>query len=168
MPNKLKLKKGFFKSTTEIFSGERLVGSYKASDWKNTIKCELNHKEYIFKNKGFLKPVTNIIDVINDKQIGEITYSTWKSKANISLMDKTYTWKYNSFLSTKWSISNSDGTEIYFNGSSSNGEIEVNTENNIEPLVLSGIYISNYNMQIIFISLITIFVSVMSATISRH
>ena len=168
MPNKLKLKKGFFKSTTEIFSGERLAGHLKNNDWKNIVKGELNLKQFVFKNKGFLKPVTQIIDIINDKKIGEISYSTWKSKANISLMDKTYTWKYISFLSTKWSISNPDGSEINFNGSSSNGEIEVNSENNIEPLVLSGIYISNYYMQVIFISLIAVFVSVMSVTISRH
>lgn len=168
MLHKFRLKKRLFKSKTEILSGEVNVGYFKSNDWKGSLKGELNNRQFIFKNKGFLKPVTQIIDVINDRQIGEISYSTWKSKANITLMDKSFTWKYPAFLSTKWVISDNVGTEINFNGSSSKGEIEANCDSDIEPLVLAGIYISNYYMQVIFISLIAVFVSIMSMTISRH
>jgi hypothetical protein len=61
-------------------------------------------------------------------------------------------------LNTKWSIFNSEGIRINYSGSSTNGRIESNTEDDL--LLLSGLYVTSYYRQLTIAILIAVFVPI--------
>ena len=150
----LNWKKGIFKSSYKIYSGENFVGNLKENSWTNSAEGELNEKKYSFKTKGILKQETQIIDSDNNI-IGEITYNTWMTKAQIKIQNKVINWKYDNLWSSKWSLSSSEGIEINYSGSSTKGEIESNTGD--ELILLSGLFVTNYYWQLTFIVIFVLF-----------
>jgi hypothetical protein len=142
MGNNLNWKKGVFKSKYEILSGEMPVGNLSPDSWNNNGKGELNGKTYLFETKGFFNQETRIFSADSDVPAGRIFYNTWKTKATIEYGNKTFNWKYNNAWNTKWSLFDSDGILIRYNGSFTNGEIEIKVQD--ELLILAGMYISDY------------------------
>lgn len=142
----LQWKKGIFKSTYEILSGESFIGNLRPDSWGNIGKGELNGKKYIFETKGFFNPETLINTTENNLPIGKITYNSWKTRATIECGNKAYMWKYDNAWNTKWSVSDSEGILMRYHGSFTKGDIEIKVAD--EMLILSGLYITNYFWQI--------------------
>lgn len=164
MEPKLSWKKGFFDSTYKIYSDGVVIGSLKDKTLSQSAEGEFNGKTYTFKTKGFIKQTTQIIDSQSNEIIGEIAYNSWMTKANIRILDKSINWKYDNLWNTKWSISNTEGIQINYSGSSGSGKIESNTNEGL--LLLTGLFVTNYYWQmtltIIIAAFIPIWVSVMN------
>ena len=163
MQTNLKWKKEFFSGTYNIYSKEQFIGKLKNSSFSQKAEGEINGKKYTFRTKGFFNQHTEIRDAIDNKVIGNITYNGWMTKATLSILDKKITWKYDNLWNTKWSIFDSESIEIKYSGSSSSGQINSNTDD--ELLILSGLFVTNYYWQItlvIFISLIPIWTTILN------
>jgi hypothetical protein len=146
MGNNLNWKKGVFKSTYEILSGEMSIGNLRPDSWSNNGRGELNGKTYIFETKGFFNHETRIFSAGSNVPTGRIVYNTWKTKATIEYGNKTYNWKYDNAWNTKWSLLDEEGILIRYSGSFTKGEIEIKVHD--ELLILAGLYITNYFWQI--------------------
>jgi hypothetical protein len=146
MKTSLHWKKGIFKSSYEIFSGDLPIGNLRPDTWSSNGQGELNGKKYTFEAKGFFNLETLISTPGSNMPIGKITYNSWKTKAIIEYGNKTFNWKYENLWNTKWSISDSDGILMRFSGSLTKGVIELEVQD--ELLILSGLYITNYFWQI--------------------
>lgn len=146
MKTNLNWKKGFFKSTYEIFNFSMTVGKLKQKTWSLSADGELNGKMFFFKSKGFFKHKTEIIDTAKNTIIGEVSYSSWKHKATIEYSGKTMEFKFINFWNTKWNLYDSNGTIISYSGNSFKGTIESEGQN--EMFVLAGLYIACYFWQI--------------------
>jgi hypothetical protein len=151
-------KKGVFKSTYEILSGEMFIGNLRPDSWSNDGKGELNGKKYIFVTKGFFNQETMIINPNTNLRAGKITYNTWKTKATIEYDGKVFFWKYDNGWNTKWSITDSATLLVRYHGSFTKGEIEISSYD--ELLILTGLYITNYFWQISSIVTFTAFLPV--------
>jgi hypothetical protein len=151
-------KKALFKETYELFSNGLLAGILKESIWKHRAYGELNDTKLNFKTTGFFKQVTQIFDKNTNLIIGKISYNSWMTKATIEYNNEIAYWKYDNLWNTEWSISDSDGSTIEYQGSSSNGTIEYETQNDI--LILSGLFVSNLYLQITIIIFIIVFFTI--------
>ena len=158
METKLNWKKGIFKETFEIYSNGALVGTLKENIWKQIAYGELNGEKVIFKTHGYFKQETQIIDPSTNSNIGKITYNSWMTKATIEYTNKVANWKYDNAWNTKWSISNSEGVQIRYQGSSSKGTIEHQTRDDL--LILSGLFVINYYWQISIAVIIAVFIPI--------
>lgn len=161
MNSQITWKRKFFSNTTELFSGETKIGFFREYTWKQLADFEISGKLFQFKSTGFFKRETAIIDAQGNK-LGTIQFNSWHSKAIIHLNDKILTWKYDNFWNTRWSITDSTGTLINFNGSQSKGFIEPAT---IDPAIIgAGLFVTNYYWQttavIVIVALIPIITSV--------
>jgi hypothetical protein len=162
MKTTLNWKKGTFKTTYEIYTYGKVAGRLKEKSWTQSADGELNGNRYIFNSKGFFKLKTEIIDSINNTIIGKISYNSWMTKARIEYSGKVINWKYDNSWNTKWSLFDSEGAKIRYSGSSSNGKIESDMQNDM--LVLTGLYIANYNWQMTMIAVLTaVFIPIMIA-----
>ncbi len=156
-------KKGLFTSSYSIYSNNSLIGKLTEKALSQTSTGEINDKEYKFITNGFINQRTSILDKIENKKIGEIIFSNWMTKATLSIDKKTYYWRYENILNTKWRIFNAEGTEIKYNSSSTGGQIETNTDDSV--LLLSGLFVKNYYVQItiaVLAALIPIWVTVIT------
>lgn len=158
MTTKLSWEKEFFKNTYHIFSQSSEIGELENLSW-SAKRGKINGQEYLFETKGFFSQTTKITDVSKNTVIGQINYNSWKTKASIQLYNESYTWKYNNLWNTKWDItSKNDDTKIDFHWSSSKGEIKSNVQ--IGPLILIGLFITNYYWQTTTVALIAIFIPI--------
>lgn len=144
--------------TYTIYSNERIIGRIKNNCFSQSSEGELNGAKYIFKTRGLLKQHTQILDNQTNTMIGEILYNNWMTKATLSIRNKKAFWKYENMLNTKWSIFNSEGIRINYSGSSTNGRIESNLEDDL--LLLSGLYVTSYYRQMTIAILIAAFIPV--------
>jgi hypothetical protein len=151
--------KGIFSNLYQIYSNGELVGNLKNKSFTQSSKGILNGKEYIFKTNGFFKQSTDIINFSDNKVIGRIEYSNWMTKAVISINNNTFYWKYDNIWNTKWTIFNSNGTLMSFKGSSTSGQIESNLDD--APLLLSGLFVTNYYWQISATIMIVVLIPIM-------
>lgn len=159
METKLNWKKPTFKETYEIYSNGVLVGTLKDHTWKQIAYGTLNGKKVVFKTKGFFNQETRIIDPDTQSDLGKITYNSWMTKATIESAKKVASWKYDNIWGTKWSISDSEGARIRYQGLLSKGTIEHETQEDI--LILSGLFVTNYYWQILIGAFIAIGVPVL-------
>jgi hypothetical protein len=164
MKTKLKWKGGIFSNTFEIFSDGVAVGNLKENTWKQSADGELFGERYLFKTKGFFKQETQIIDANNGSFLGTIKFNSWRTRATIEYLERVVNWKYDNLWNTKWSISDFNGVQVLYEGSSSKGKIELNKQN--ELLLLAGLYITNYYWQISIAVIVAILVPVYSAILN--
>jgi len=144
METKLSWKKGILSNKCNIYSGNTIIGKLKENVFSQQLNCDINGKNYIFRKKGIFSNETQIIDEATEVQIGIMEKNIWNSKVLIKLGDKLFNWKYNNTWQTKWSVSNSDGEKINYNGIENKGDIESQIENDL--LLLSGLSVANFNM----------------------
>ncbi len=149
MKNDLTWSKGLFASVYKIYANGKQLGNLTDKPFSRTTKGTFNGKEYLFRNSGFFKQYTEIVDCSDDKVIGGIEYNTWRSKAAVSVNGRRYTWKYDNLWNTQWGLSDSDRVSVRFSSSTTKGQIEANTNDGL--LVLSGLYVKNYYLQAAFI-----------------
>jgi hypothetical protein len=164
MRTQLNWGKGIFSNTFEIFSDGVAVGNLKENTWRQSADGELFGKRYLFKTKGFFKQETQIMDANNGSLLGTIKYNYWKTKATIEYIDRVFNWKYDNLWNTKWSISDLNGVQVKYQGSSSKGKIELNEQN--ELLLLTGLYITNYYWQISIAVIVAILVPMFSTILN--
>ena len=126
---------------------------------KITSRGELNEKKYTFKTTGFFNQHTQIIENNENKIIGEITYNNWMNKATININGKKFELKYNNIWNSKWSITSLNETQISYNSSTSTGQIQSNTDN--ELLILSGLFVANYYLQMTLAILLIVFIPIL-------
>lgn len=146
MQTNLKWEKNILSNLDDkIYSNNQLIGLLRNSVFSQKTHGELNGKRYIFQTKGFLNQHTDIIDSLENRVVGEITYNSWMTKASISINDKQFNWRYSNLWNSKWSISNSEEVSINYSGRSISGQIDSNTSNAL--LLLTGLFIFNYYSQ---------------------
>jgi len=154
----LNWKKGIFADTYNIYSQGKLIGKMKNNCFSQSANGELNRMKYTFKTKGLFKHHTQIQDNQTNNIIGEIIYNNWMTKATLSIQNKKAYWKYENIWSTRWSIFNSEGIQINYSGCSTSGKIESNAEDDL--LLLSGLFVINYNWQMTIAILVAVFVPI--------
>ena len=158
MQKSLSWKKGLLSDSYRIYSNDQQIGKLKNKTFSQSSDGEINGKEYTFKTKGFIKQHTEIIDNSDNSVIGEITYNNWMTKALLSIQNKKINWKYDNIWNTKWSIYDSNGIQIKYAGSSTNGHIDSNTEDDL--LLLTGLYVTNYYWQMTIVIVIAAFLPI--------
>lgn len=151
--------KGFLSETYKIFHNGMLVGNLSEKFFSQTAHGEINEEKYIFKTSGFFRQKTQIIENKGNKMVGEITYDIWMNKAIITINGQKFGLKYDNVWNTKWSISNLNEILIKYNSSTSPGQIQSNTDNQL--LILSGLFVSNYYLQIFLAVLIIVFIPIL-------
>ncbi len=135
------------------------MGSLSNKSFSQTSRGELNEKKYTFKTTGFFNQHTQIIENNENKIIGEITYNNWMNKATININGKKFELKYNNIWNSKWSITSLNETQISYNSSTSTGQIQSNTDN--ELLILSGLFVANYYLQMTLAILLIVFIPIL-------
>ena len=158
MQTNLRWKKGLFSSSYDIYLNDKQIGKLKNNTFSQTADGELNGKKYTFKTEGFFNQHTEIIDNLENKVIGKITYNNWMTKATIIVNTKIINWKYDNLWNTEWSIFNYEGINIKYSGSSTNGQIYSNVDD--ELLLLSGLFVTNYYWQMTIAVLVAVFVPI--------
>ena len=148
----LNWRKATFRTVYEIYAYNTQIGKLKEKQWSQSAEGELNGHRYSFISKGTFKCRTRIIDSANHKVIGNISYNTWMTKATINYSDRLIQWKYNNTWNTKWSMYDHEGTKLCYRGTSSKGQIESDVDDDM--LILTGLYIANYNWQVTTIAVI--------------
>ncbi len=149
MKKNLTWSKGLFASICKIYANGKQLGNLNDKPFSRTTKGTFNGREYLFRNSGFFKQYTEIVDCSDNKVIGGIEYNGWRSKATVSVNGIKYNWKYDNLWSTQWSLSNSDGISARFNSSITKGQIDADTDDGL--LLLSGLFVKNYYLQTAFI-----------------
>jgi len=158
MQTKLRWKKHLFSNLYTIYSDGQQIGILKDKTFSQTANGLLNGKAYTFKTTGFFRQRTEIINSLENKLIGVITYNNWMTKALIFANNETINWQYDNLWNTKWSIFSSEGGIIKYSGSSTSGQIDSNIDD--ELLLLSGLFVVNYYWQMTIAVLVAVFVPV--------
>lgn len=155
--------KGLFSCTYKIFSGNTQIGALCNRSFSQTSEAEMNGKKYTFRTKGFFKQSTQVFDEF-DNFLGDIKYNSWMTKAQINIKSKYYYWKYNTAWNTKWTMLGDDKTQINAYINSFSGSIETNTED--ELAILTGLYVTNYNMQMTIAVMVAIFIPIFTSALN--
>lgn len=148
MKTSLTWTKGVFSNLYKIHANGDHIGDLKERSFSQSAKGSIRGKEYLFRMHGFFNQSTEIVDSTNNKIVGKIQYNSWRSKATITLNGKTINWKYDNVWNTQWSLSDSDGTIMKFNSSTTKGHINARLDD--ELLALTGLFVKNYYMQMAF------------------
>lgn len=82
------------------------------------------------------------------------------TKATFHINDKKYLWEYTNLWNTKWRIYDFDNVEIQYEGSSSNGNVDSNTDD--ELLLLSGLFVINYYWQMTIIIMVAVIIPIIT------
>lgn len=156
-------KRKFFSTSTNIYSGERIIGKLCENSWKQTADGECNNRHFRFKTSGVFKQVTKVYDLDEDMEIGKITYNSMMNKAEIHYPDRIIHWKYDNSWQSKWSLTDGRGKRMEFHGRTHTGFIRLEEED--ELLILTGLFITNYYQQMLVVILAAVFIPIL-ATIS--
>jgi len=81
------------------------------------------------------------------------------NKASININGQKFDLKYDNIWNTKWSISSLNETQIRYNSSTTTGQIESKTDNQL--LILSGLYVANYYLQMTLAVLLIVFIPIL-------
>ncbi len=153
----MKWKSNFFSSNYRIFEDEQEIGYLKEKTFRNTAKAQLRDTGLKFRKKGFFKDETEIFDLASDEKRGQILYNGWGSKASFMLNGQNYTLKYTNIWNTKWTVYDESGEAIInYNSSTFSGKIE--TDETDEALLLTGLFVHNYYVQISLFMMVVIVV----------
>ncbi len=154
-------KRKIFSTTSEIYSGESVIGRLKENSWTQSAKGDIHGRRYQYKTKGVFKPVTAILDSNSNAQVGRIEYNSWMTKAHIQISEHSYHWKYDNRWNTRWSLSDSEGVCMKCHGSSSKGTIEFDHDDDL--LLLTGLFVTNYYSQMAIVIMVAILVPIFAS-----
>lgn len=154
----MKWKSNFFSSSYKIFKDEQQIGNLKERVFRNTANGELNDAVLEFRKKGFFKPKTEIFDQETKEKVGQIQYDGWGAKANFELNGEQYSFKYTNIWNTQWIVYDENGESmIHYKSRTFSGHIE--TDETDDFLLLTGLYVHNYYVQIsLFIVVVVVIV----------
>ena len=154
-------KKEFFSSSYSIYSADGKIGQLNENPWKQSAEGECNNRKYLFRTRGFLKQVTEIVDPATNYSVGKIEYNAWKSRATITYLDQTFHWQYENLWQTRWSITDHRGLKVDFQGSLHKGSIE--GQDITEFQILAGLFVTNYYIQSSIVIFVAIFVPIIAS-----
>ena len=154
-------KKKFFDQVTTIHSADGEIGRLEESTWKQTAHGEINNWKFTYRTRGIFKPYTEILDPVTNHSVGKIEYNAWRSKALVTYLGQSFHWQYDNTWQTRWSITDSRGRKISFQGSPQKGSIE--GADLTEFLVLTGLYVTNYYLQTSIAIFVAIFVPIIAS-----
>ena len=146
--------KGWFSSNYELKQGEQQLGTLQKGFWNGDTTGQLRDQKVKFRKKGFFKSDMEIIDLNEDRVIGEIQFHTWSSKAEIELNGQRYQWEYKNFWNSKWRIRQNQEKMVDYKRSFSKGEINATNDN--AKLVLSGLFIANNYLEAAMITSVVV------------
>ncbi|MBE0649362.1 MAG: hypothetical protein IH595_00845 [Bacteroidales bacterium] len=153
METYLNWKREFFSNRYSIYAGNRSVGELKCASFSRKATATLFDKKYSFKTKGFFKEYTLVYE--DNKLVGKINH--WGNKQPRTLFEDMHIkWQYDNKSKTQWSVFDSNGMSIKYNGTRSKGSIEVRTDNYL--IVLCGLFVSHYYWQAILAAVVVIFI----------
>ncbi|HKL09286.1 MAG TPA: hypothetical protein VJ896_10970 [Bacteroidales bacterium] len=162
MYNSYHWKKRIFSDTYRVYSLNQQTGELRNRTFSASADGEINGKRYTFRTKGFFKQQTEIIDHSDHSVVGKITFNSWMTKAYITINGREYTWKYQNVWNTRWSISGNGVGHITYKGTSTGGQIETSTDDDL--LLLTGLYVTNYYRQTTLLVLVAVFVPIIAAS----
>ncbi|MBN1143833.1 MAG: hypothetical protein JXA72_05395 [Bacteroidales bacterium] len=145
--------------TYNLFRNEREIGHLKINPFSGNARVIINTNEYHFKTTGIWKQNSRIIDPSDKKLIGTIQYDIWKSEATVSVDQKVLCWKPQSTRNSIWSLLDDERMISYKQHSSTKGQIESNTED--ELLVFCGLFIKSHFWQRTVTSLVVVLICCM-------
>lgn len=166
MQQKIRWKKKPFTNSYSIYSNNQLIGKLNERTFSQTANGEFEDKKYIFRTSGFINKHTSITDRDRNRIIGVISFGNWMTKATLSINNKTYYWRYDNFFSTSWRIYNAEGIMIKYTGYSTGGQIDTNTDDPI--LLLSGLFVNNYFMEMTIIVIAAVLIPIWIAVINSR
>ncbi len=146
---KINWKKGLFSSKYELFSQNKKIGELNEEMFSRTAIGKLNNSRVKFRKKGVFSSETEITDLNLNSNIGQIKFNAWGNKAEINLNGKKLGWKSDSFWGKKWSVLENGQPIVKYDSSTFKGEID--SKINDEVLLLAGLFVFNYYMQMIII-----------------
>jgi len=159
-------KRNWLNGNLQLFVDGIQKGALTFEMWRSNAYTLFEDKDYAFENKGFWQSTTTVTDRKTNEPVAIINYDSWKSKAIISLKSGgQYEWKATSSWRSQWSVSNHEGTNIYYQASGNTGAISTDIDN--ELLIISGLFIKQiYNKKAAVI--IACLVPIMTTAITRH
>jgi hypothetical protein len=134
-----------FRKQFEIYRDNIITGKLRKEDWSGKIGGELNDKKIVFETKGFFVHKTQIINIEDKSEIGQVNYHKWKAKSTIKYNNKEYQVQFDNFFRSKWSVSNENGILIKYHSHGFTGTIISYTKDEI--LILTGFFIRNFLKQ---------------------
>ena len=146
MNTELSWKTRLFSSTWNIYRKGWEVGFIKMPlpFFARKGVAEIDGKKYEFQEKQYLRLEANteIIDVDEDRVVGKIKFDEDDVKALIKIDNDVFEWKYKTLWKNEFTVHNSEGISISYNGSWSglSGQIETNGSDDAAK-ILSGLYI---------------------------
>lgn len=127
-----------------IFRDRIVAGILKISLWKGDAYGELNGYMLRFKNKGFWKNDTRILDIEGTKESGSISYNFWKGTASIIFEGERYLWQYRSWWKGSWRVSRGEEVIDFTTTGFWKSEGVVEMEGLSPALVLTGLFIQSH------------------------
>jgi hypothetical protein len=145
METQLSWKTKLFRNRFEIYRDNILTGKLRKENWSWKVKGELNERKIMFETKGFFRHKTQIINLDDNYEIGQVNYHKWKAKSTIEYNNKEYKWQFDNFFRTRWSVSNENGVLIKYHSHGFYGTINSYTKDEI--MILTGLFIRNFLKQ---------------------
>ena len=140
--------KGNFSKTFDIISNNKHLGRLVGNSFSNSAELMIDGKKYLYRTNGFSRQKTSILNLSDSKLAGEVLFNVWMTKAEIRLNNERYFLKFDNLMNTRWTISNSEGSIINYQGNSSGkGSIVSNADDNL--LVATGLFVANHYWQAI-------------------
>ena len=169
MVKTIEWKKKLFGDDYTLFENNSMIGELKYNSFKGKAHGELHGKQFDFSNKGFLKQNTWISETNQEGMISNIKFDSWRTMAEIIYLGKKYIWKSESAWESSRVIICADRPILRITGGSTKGNIELFEEVD-EMLVLASLYLCNYYLVIMLvtISMILVTVSQMIIATNRH
>lgn len=148
----IRWKKGHFSNIYLIFKNDREVGHLTQKYFSQNAEGRLNETQLIFKSSNPFCQKVEILDQ-NRKSLGLIKYNLWKTEAELQLNGKVYRCKMDGLFKFSLSIYHEHAELFKFEGSSTKGVVK--GEEIEDEMILSGLYLMNYYIEL-FVSIVLI------------
>jgi len=153
----------FFSSQTDIYKGDRKVGSLRQRCFRREISASILGERIVFRSQGLFSRNVAIWKASTKQKVGEIRFQTWGCGSEIMLDEgkKKYQWKYSNLWNTRWELSYENKRVLYSKSTFGKGKTKSYTQK-IDPiLLLSAYYVySRYRQQsyalVVFLPIIAV------------
>ena len=133
----------------DIFEGDKEIGYIGSIDDLRETTSAIFGKQLLFRDLGWLKRTTHIIDVATNRIIGEINYSPMAKRATVTINGYVSKWNHPLF-GLSWMLTNPSGLRIQYKTEykteECSGRITSNKRDALQLIV--GLYIEQYRLRI--------------------
>ncbi len=162
MNRKIQWQKGLFSNTYKIFQDQHSLGTLDCKSLSYSAKANLSEGSYSFNSSGVASIRTQIIDLENQKVVGEITFGSLLNDAKIKINGVSFNLTADNIWQTRWTLTNTKKEPVFqYNNSTTSGQV-ISTSNQY-LLLLSGLYcmelVKKVTYLILFICLGSMFIT---------